>query len=124
MVDISRDPRWGRVMEGAGEDPFLATAFALARVKGFQGDDLSAIDTMLACMKHFAAYGWTQAGRDYTHAEVSDVTLHNVILPPFRAAVREGGGDERNELVQRSQRCAGDGRHLSPTRPVERRMGF
>lgn len=87
MVDISRDPRWGRVMEGAGEDPFLGSAIAVARVKGFQGDDLSANDTIVATAKHFAAYGFAEAGKDYNAAEVGTVTLYNVILPPFKAAI-------------------------------------
>lgn len=88
MIDISRDPRWGRVMEGAGEDPYLGAAIGVARVKGFQGEDLSAPDTMAATAKHFAGYGFAEAGKDYNAAEVGTVTLHNVILPPFVEAVR------------------------------------
>ena len=87
MVDISRDPRWGRVMEGAGEDPYLGSAMAVARVRGFQGNDLASHDTLAATAKHFAAYGFTEAGRDYTRAIVDTMTLHNIILPPFKAAV-------------------------------------
>ena len=90
MVDISRDPRWGRVMEGAGEDPFLGSAVARARVKGFQGDDLSAHNTMAACIKHLAGYGFAEAGKDYNTVDVGLSTLHNVILPPFKAAVGSG----------------------------------
>lgn len=89
MVDISRDPRWGRVMEGAGEDPFLGSAIAVARVKGFQGDDLAAPDTIAATLKHFAAYGFAESGKDYNAADVGSVTLHNIVLPPFRAAIQE-----------------------------------
>ncbi|NHK28915.1 beta-glucosidase BglX [Parvularcula flava] len=89
MVDISRDPRWGRVMEGAGEDPYLGARIAVARVKGFQGDDLSADDTIAATIKHLAGYGFAEGGRDYNTADFGTVTLHNVILPPFKAAVEE-----------------------------------
>jgi beta-glucosidase len=87
MIDVSRDPRWGRVMEGAGEDPFLGAEVAVARVRGFQGDDLSANDTIAATFKHFAGYGFAESGKDYNAADVGAVTLHNVILPPFRAAL-------------------------------------
>lgn len=87
MVDIFRDARWGRVMEGAGEDPFLGSKIAYARVKGFQGDDLSASNTIAACAKHFAGYGFAEAGRDYNTVEVSLSTLKNVILPPFKATI-------------------------------------
>lgn len=87
MVDVSREPRWGRVMEGAGEDPYLGGLIAEARVQGFQGEDLSTDDTILATIKHFAGYGFAEAGKEYNTAEVSNVTLHNVIMPPFRAAL-------------------------------------
>ncbi|TBN16582.1 beta-glucosidase BglX [Hyunsoonleella pacifica] len=86
MVDISRDPRWGRVMEGAGEDPFLGSKIAAARVKGFQGEDLSAVNTIAACAKHFAAYGFSEAGKEYNTVDIGSSTLHNVVLPPFKAA--------------------------------------
>ena len=90
MVDISRDARWGRVMEGAGEDTYLGCKVARARVKGFQGDDLKANNTMAACAKHFAGYGFAEAGMDYNTADVGTSTLYNVILPPFKACVDEG----------------------------------
>ncbi len=90
MVDISRDPRWGRVMEGAGEDPYLGSRIAEARVRGFQGDDLSDPSTVLACAKHFVGYGFPTAGRDYSGANLGDHLLYNVILPPFIAAKRAG----------------------------------
>ncbi|WP_370337081.1 beta-glucosidase BglX [Parvularcula marina] len=89
MVDISRDPRWGRVMEGAGEDPYLGSRIAVARIRGFQGDDLSAPDTIVATLKHFAGYGFAESGKDYNTVDVGTVTLHNVILPPFKAGVEE-----------------------------------
>ncbi len=90
MVDISRDARWGRVMEGAGEDPFLGAQAAVARVKGFQADDLADPLSIAACAKHFAAYGFAEAGRDYNTADLSEHTLHNVVLPPFKACVEAG----------------------------------
>lgn len=90
MVDISRDARWGRVMEGAGEDPYLGSKIAYARVKGFQGDDLASPETIIACAKHWAAYGFAEAGRDYNTADVGTSTLYNVIFPPFKAAMDAG----------------------------------
>jgi len=90
MVDVARDPRWGRVVEGAGEDPFLGSAMAAARVRGFQGRDLRSIDAVAATAKHFAAYGAAEGGRDYNVADVAPRTLREVYLPPFRAAVCAG----------------------------------
>jgi len=90
MVDISRDARWGRVMEGAGEDPFLGSQIAKARVKGFQGEDLKANNTIAACSKHFAGYGFAESGKDYNTADVGTSTLYNIILPPFHATVEAG----------------------------------
>ncbi len=87
MVDISRDARWGRVMEGAGEDTFLGSKIAEARVRGFQGTDFSSNKTIAACAKHFAGYAFAESGRDYNSVDVSDATLQNVILPPFKACV-------------------------------------
>jgi|AGTN01.1.fsa_nt_gi Beta-glucosidase-related glycosidases len=96
MVDIARDARWGRVMEGAGEDPYLGSKAAEARVIGFQGGrggtSLNAINTLLACGKHLAAYGAAESGRDYNTAELSEHTLRNVYLPPYRAALEAGVG--------------------------------
>jgi beta-glucosidase len=86
MVDISRDARWGRVMEGAGEDPFLGSKIAIARVNGFQGKNLADNNTMAACAKHFAAYGFAEAGRDYNTVDLGTSTLYNIVLPPFKAA--------------------------------------
>jgi beta-glucosidase len=92
MVDIARDPRWGRVMEGAGEDTYLGSMIAAARVRGFQGTDLGDERTMMACVKHFAAYGAPQAGRDYNTVDMSDRSLREWYLPPYRAAVDAGTG--------------------------------
>jgi beta-glucosidase len=90
MVDIARDARWGRGIEGVGEDPYLAGQFAAARVRGFQGGDLSRPDTLLATPKHFAAYGAAEGGLDYNTTDISERTLREVYLPPFRAAVDAG----------------------------------
>ncbi|MGB0525963.1 MAG: glycoside hydrolase family 3 N-terminal domain-containing protein, partial [Flammeovirgaceae bacterium] len=87
MIDISRDARWGRVMEGAGEDPFLGSEIARARVKGFQGNDLSAITTIAACAKHFAAYGFVESGKEYNNVYIGQHTLMNTVIPPFKAAL-------------------------------------
>ena len=85
MVDISRDARWGRGMEGAGEDPYLGSKVGVARVQGFQGDDLSKNNTIAACAKHFAAYGFAESGKDYNTADIGLNTLYNIVLPPFKA---------------------------------------
>lgn len=92
MLDISRDPRWGRISEGSGEDVFLSSVLAKARVLGFQGDDLYATDTLLACAKHYAAYGQSQAGRDYHSTDMSERELWETYLPPFKATVDAGVG--------------------------------
>jgi len=92
MVDIARDPRWGRITEGAGEDPFLGAAFARARVRGFQGLDYSEPDKVLACAKHWVAYGAAEGGRDYNTTDVSEHTLREIYFPPFKAAVDAGVG--------------------------------
>ena len=92
MLDIARDPRWGRMVEGAGEDPYLGSAMAAAQVRGFQGEYIGAPDHVLACMKHFAGYGAAEGGRDYDGSYISDAQLQNVYLPPFHAAVKAGVG--------------------------------
>lgn len=90
MVDITRDPRWGRVSEAAGEDPYLGSQVAKAMVKGYQGNDLSKDNTLLACVKHFALYGAAEAGRDYNTTDMSKVRMFNEYLPPYKAAVDAG----------------------------------
>ncbi|MFN5345280.1 MAG: glycoside hydrolase family 3 N-terminal domain-containing protein [Bacteroidota bacterium] len=90
MVDIARDPRWGRVMEGAGEDSYLGSRIAAARVKGFQGKGIGSIDAVMACAKHFAAYGAAEGGRDYNSVDMSLRKLYEVYLPPFKAAKEAG----------------------------------
>ena len=90
MVDITRDPRWGRIAESPGEDPYLAEVLAVAMVRGFQGEDLTAPDSLVACAKHFAAYGAAIGGRDYNTVDLSEPLLRNVYLRPFEAAHRAG----------------------------------
>lgn len=92
MVDIARDPRWGRIMEGSGEDPFLGSAMARARTIGFQGKDYSAPDKVVACAKHYVGYGAAEAGRDYNTTDISEWTLRQIYLPPFKATVDAGIG--------------------------------
>lgn len=90
MVDISRDPRWGRVSEGSGEDPYLGSQIAAAMVKGYQGDDLSANNTIMSCVKHYALYGASEAGRDYNTVDMSRQRMYNEYFPPYKAAVDAG----------------------------------
>ena len=92
MVDISRDPRWGRISEGSGEDPYLGSQIAKAMVKGYQGDDLTATNTMMATVKHFALYGAPEAGRDYNTVDMSRMRMFNEYLPPYKAAIDAGVG--------------------------------
>ena len=98
MVDIARDPRWGRVMEGAGEDPYLGSLIARARVKGFQGKGLGNTDAVMACAKHFAAYGAAIGGRDYNSVDMSLRQLHEVYLAPFKAAAEAGAATFMNSF--------------------------
>ncbi len=92
MVDIARDPRWGRIAEGAGEDPYLGAQIARAMVHGYQGDDLSRSNALMACVKHFALYGAAEAGRDYNTVDMSRLKMYEYYLPPYRAAVEAGAG--------------------------------
>lgn len=92
MVDISRDPRWGRVSEGSGEDPFLGSEIAKAMVRGYQGDDLSTPNTIMSCVKHYALYGASEAGRDYNTVDMSRHRMYNEYLPPYKAALDAGAG--------------------------------
>jgi beta-glucosidase len=98
MVDIARDPRWGRVMEGAGEDTYLGSKIAYARVKGFQGDGLGNLNSVMACAKHFAAYGAAVGGRDYNSVDMSERMLWETYLPPFKAAVDAGAATFMNSF--------------------------
>jgi beta-glucosidase len=98
MVDITRDPRWGRVMEGAGEDTYLGSLIAAARIKGFQGNKLGDLNSVMACAKHFAAYGAVIGGRDYNSVDMSDRLLWEVYLPPFKAALDAGAATFMNSF--------------------------
>ena len=99
MLDIARDPRWGRIVEGAGEDPYLGSAMAAAQVRGFQGDYIGSPDHILACMKHFAGYGAAVGGRDYDEAYIPETLLQNVYFKPFHAAVKAGIGSAMSAYV-------------------------
>src|SRR5438477_1427306 len=90
MIDIARDARWGRMAEGAGEDPFLGAAIGAAYIRGYQGARLDAPDSIAACAKHYVGYGAAEGGRDYNTTEISESTLRQIYLPPFRAAVNAG----------------------------------
>ncbi len=92
MVDIARDPRWGRIVESAGEDPYLGSVIAAARVRGFQGKDIADPESVVACAKHYVAYGATEGGRDYNTVDISEQLLREIYLPPFRATVDAGVG--------------------------------
>jgi beta-glucosidase len=92
MVDIARDARWGRISEGAGEDPYLSSVMARSHVRGFQGDDPGAEDRLLACAKHWVAYGAAEGGREYNSVDLSEHTLRTIYFPPFRAALEAGAG--------------------------------
>lgn len=111
-VDVTRDARWGRAMESSGEDPYLASRFARARVRGFQGDDLSDEQTVLACAKHFAGYGAVKAGREYNTVDISEAALRDVHLPPFEAAVDEGVATVMNAFTTYDRIPAGANSNL------------
>ena len=108
MVDIARDPRWGRIAEGNGEDPYLGYQIAKAMVKGYQGDDLKKNNTIMACVKHFALYGAAEAGRDYNTTDMSRVRMYNEYLPPYKGAVDAGAGSVMS-FIQRSGWHTGNG---------------
>ncbi len=112
MVDIARDPRWGRVMEGAGEDPYLGSLIATARVHGFQGKGLGNLDAIMACAKHFAAYGAAIGGRDYNSVDMSLRTLWEVYLPPFKAAADAGASTFMNSFNDLNGTPASANRYL------------
>lgn len=112
MLDIARDPRWGRVAEGSGEDPLLGARLAAASVQGFQGDDLARFDKIVACAKHYVGYGTAEGGRDYENGEVSEPTLRDVYLPPFESAVRAGVGTVMSAFIDLNGIPATANRHL------------
>ena len=112
MMDVGRDPRWGRVMEGSGEDTYLGSLIAAARVRGFQGNDLSADNSLLACAKHFAGYGFGEGGREYNSVNISDQRMREVVLPPFKAAVDAGIGTVMNAFQTNNGVPASADKHL------------
>lgn len=112
MVDIARDARWGRIMEGAGEDPYLGSVMAAAQVRGFQGASLADENTIAACAKHFAAYGFAEAGRDYNTVEITENTLRNVVLPPFKACADAGVASFMNSFNEIGGVLATANKHL------------
>jgi beta-glucosidase len=112
MVDIARDPRWGRCMEGAGEDPYLGSLVAEARIRGFQGRDLSQNNTIAACVKHFAGYGFIEGGRDYNTVDMSEQRLRETVLPPFQAAAKAGAATFMNAFNTLNGTPASMNKHL------------
>jgi beta-glucosidase len=92
VLDLARDPRWGRMAEGFGEDPYMGTKIARAMVNGYQGTDLSANNTVMACVKHMALYGAAEAGRDYNTTDMSRIRMYNEYFPPYKAAIEAGAG--------------------------------
>lgn len=123
MLDIARDPRWGRIAEGSGEDPYLASQMARAAVLGFQGKDLSDPERILACAKHYIGYGGAEGGRDYNTAEITDVTLRNIYLPPFKAAVDAGVGSVMSAFLDINGEPA-SGSHYLLTELLKGELGF
>ncbi len=123
MIDISRDPRWGRCIEGIGEDPYLGEQMAKAVVKGFQGDDFKKRDSIAACAKHYIGYGATEGGRDYGKAEISDYTLRNYYLKPFKAAVEAGVATVMSSFNEVSGQPVNSSRYLL-TELLKEELGF
>jgi beta-glucosidase len=123
MVDVARDARWGRIVEGAGEDPFLGSAMAAAQVRGFQGPYLGSPERLLACAKHFAAYGAAEGGRDYDPVYVPEGQLRNVYFPPFQAAVKAGVGSFMSAYMDLNDVPAG-GNHWLLNDVLKKEWGF
>ncbi|MFQ5411189.1 MAG: glycoside hydrolase family 3 N-terminal domain-containing protein, partial [Phycisphaerae bacterium] len=123
MIDICRDPRWGRVAEGAGEDPYLGSVMAAARVRGFQGDDPADRDSVLACAKHFVAYGAAEGGRDYNTVDLSEQTLREIHLPPFKAA-KDAGVASYMSASNEINGISATANHLTLRRILRKEWGF
>ncbi|MEG0819728.1 MAG: glycoside hydrolase family 3 N-terminal domain-containing protein, partial [Brevundimonas sp.] len=100
MLDLTRDPRWGRIVEGPGEDPYLASVLARAQVRGFQGETIGQPDRLLAGPKHFLGYGASEGGRDYDSVNLSDAQLYNLYLPPFIAAIEAGAANVMSAYME------------------------
>ena len=112
MLDIARDPRWGRISEGSGEDPYLASSMARAAVRGFQGEQIGSQGHVLACAKHYIGYGSAEGGRDYNTGEISDNTLRNIYLPSFKAAVDAGLGSIMSAFLDLNGQSASGSHYL------------
>ncbi len=123
MVDIARDPRWGRIAEGSGEDPYLGSKVAQAMVKGYQGTDLSKDNTVMACVKHFALYGAAEAGRDYNTTDMSRIRMFNEYLPPYKAAVDAGVGSVMSSFNE-IDGIPATGNHWLLTEVLRNKWGF
>jgi beta-glucosidase len=123
MVDIARDPRWGRIAEGSGEDPYLGSKMARAMVKGYQGTDLSKDNTVMACVKHFALYGAAEAGRDYNTTDMSRIKMYNEYLPPYKAAVDAGVGSVMSSFNE-IDGIPATGNHWLLTELLRNKWGF
>ncbi len=123
MLDLARDPRWGRVMEGAGEDPYVGGLLAQAVVKGLQGDDSSDEQSVAACAKHYIGYGASEGGRDYHKTEITDYTLRNFYLPAFRSAVESGVLTVMNSFNEIGGQPTGSSRYLL-TDVLKDELGF
>lgn len=123
MVDIARDPRWGRIAEGAGEDAWLGSQVARAMVKGYQGNDLTREDTIMACVKHFALYGAAEAGRDYNTVDMSRLQMYQDYLPPYKAAVEAGSGSVMTSFNV-VDRIPASGNRWLMTELLRRQWGF
>src|SRR5690349_22090493 len=123
MVDVSHEPRWGRIVEGAGEDPYLGSVMAVARVKGYQGTDFSAPDKEIASVKHFAAYGQPEGGRDYNTTDMSEQRLRNLYLPPFKAAI-DAGADTAMCSFNAINGVPGCANHHTETDILKKEWGF
>jgi beta-glucosidase len=123
MLDIARDPRWGRIIEGFGEDPYLASQMAAAAVRGFQGQDYGEPGRLLACAKHYIGYGGAEGGRDYNTAEITENTLRNIYLPPFKAAVQAGVGSVMSGFHDLNGESASGSRYLL-TELLKEELGF
>ena len=125
MVDIARDARWGRIVEGAGEDPYLGSVMAAAQVRGFQGPSLSdAQDRVVATVKHYAGYGFSEGGRDDDPRVLSESQLRNVVLPPFQAAVKAGVGTRHGRVHGPQQRTRDRGTRWLLRQVLKNEWGF
>src|SRR5438552_2359566 len=123
MVDIARDPRWGRIAEGAGEDPYLGSQVAAAMVRGYQGNDLAANNTVMACVKHYALYGAAEAGRDYNTVDMSRIKMMQYYLPPYKAAVDAGVGSVMSSFNE-IDGVPATGNHFLLTEVLRDQWGF